>query len=434
MEIQLQTPKTSPIYDVTHPVFAKVRTTKILGATPEEEAAAEAGTLKSKAIWENYWAGVSPETRAEISDSMSGAASKKSPNLTSGSTLPAGSQAPSLSRENLLPGGSEPSIRPTEPLASLQNIGGITPPPSNLSIPEIAEKFKAGVPPPTKDFFGQQLSKFDVSDDAKSIFNQTSEAFKGRIDESRRGVQTWRDTARLADNMGMTFQDLLKRTKGQPMNAEQLEAAKGLVGASLERVSAARTAYASARTAQNLLALEGEIARHAAVQESFLGARAEAGRALQILRKVTAARALPEEAQQAALDAIRGRGLTKEIADRLATIDPNDISAINKFIRDVTKAKTSDKIFEYYMNSILSSPLTHKANIEGNLLFSALKIPEKAAAAMADYGISKFTGKRTAFLGEAPREAYSFFSGINNGVRKGLRALSSAPSETKWAW
>lgn len=429
MEIQLQTPKSSPVYDVTHDLFSKFRTSNVLNLTHEEAVTAAKAGEQSKAIWDNYLAGISPETRSAISESMSGLAEKNSPTVTPGLTSAAGRQTPSLRIENT--SGAELSMRPTIPFGSLPNEGAITSPPSNLSIPEIAEKFKPGAPPPGKDFFGQQLAKFDVSDDAKSVFAQTSEAFKGRIAEARRGVQEWKDTARLADSMGMTFQDLLKRTKGQPMNAEQLEAAKGLVGASLERVSAARTAYASARTTQNLLALEGEISRHAAVQESFLGARAEAGRALQILRKVTAARALPEEAQQAALDAIRGRGLTKEIADRLASIDPNDIAGINKFIRDVSKAKTSDKIFEYYMNSILSSPLTHKANIEGNLLFAALKIPEKAATAIADYGISKVTGKRTAFIGEAPREAYSFFSGINNGVRKGLRALSSIPSETK---
>lgn len=429
MEIQLQTPKSSPIYDVTHDMFSEFRKSNILKLTKEEQAAAARAGEQSKAAWDNYLAGISPETRAAISESMSGLAEKNSPTVTLGLTSAAGRQTPSLRMENT--SGAELSMRPTIPFGSLPNEGAIKPPPSNLSIPEIAEKFKAGAPPPGKDFFGQQLAKFDVSDDARSVFAQTSDAFKGRINEARRGVQEWKDTERLAEDLGMTFQDLLKRNKGQPMNAEQLEAAKGLVGASLERVSAARTAYATAPTAVNLLSLEGEIARHAAVQESFLGARAEAGRALQILRKVTSARALPEEAQQAALDAIGGRTLTEDVAKRLAAIDPNDIAAINKFIRDVTKAKTSDQIFEFYMNNILSNPLTHKANVEGNLLFAAMKVPEKVANAAIDYGISKFTGKRTAYLGEAPREAYSLLSGIKNGVRKGLLALRSGPSETK---
>lgn len=429
MEIQLQTPKSSPIYDVTHDMFSEFRKSNILKLTKEEQAAAARAGEQSKAAWDNYLAGISPETRAAISESMSGLAEKNSPTVTLGLTSAAGRQTPSLRMENT--SGAELSMRPTIPFGSLPNEGAIKPPPSNLSIPEIAEKFKAGVPPPTKDFFGQQVEKFAVSDDARSVLAQTSEAFKGQINESRRGVQTWRDTAKLADDLGMTFQDLLKFNKGQPMNAEQIEAAKGLVGASMEQVNAAREAYAALPTAKNLLDFEGAIAQHAAIQERFYGARAELGRAMNIMRKVTAARSLPEEAQQAALESIRGNKVSKEILARLAAIDPNDIAAINKFIRDVTKAKTSDQIFEFYMNNILSNPLTHKANVEGNLLFAAMKVPEKVANAAIDYGISKFTGKRTAYLGEAPREAYSLLSGIKNGVRKGLLALRSGPSETK---
>lgn len=429
MEIQLQTPKSSPIYDVTHDMFSEFRKSNILKLTKEEQAAAARAGEQSKAAWDNYLAGISPETRAAISESMSGLAEKNSPTVTLGLTSAAGRQTPSLRMENT--SGAELSMRPTIPFGSLPNEGAIKPPPSNLSIPEIAEKFKAGVPPPTKDFFGQQVAKFAVSDDARSVLAQTSEAFKGQINESRRGVQTWRDTAKLADDLGMTFQDLLKFNKGQPMNAEQIEAAKGLVGASMEQVNAAREAYAALPTAKNLLDFEGAIAQHAAIQERFYGARAELGRAMNIMRKVTAARSLPEEAQQAALESIRGNKVSKEILARLASIDPNDIAAINKFIRDVTKAKTSDQIFEFYMNNILSNPLTHKANVEGNLLFAAMKVPEKVANAAIDYGISKFTGKRTAYLGEAPREAYSLLSGIKNGVRKGLLALRSGPSETK---
>lgn len=429
MEIQLQTPKSSPIYDVTHDMFSEFRKSNILKLTKEQRAAAGRAGEQSKAAWDNYLAGISPETRAAISESMSGLAEKNSPTVTLGLTSAAGRQTPSLRMENT--SGAELSMRPTIPFGSLPNEGAIKPPPSNLSIPEIAEKFKAGVPPPTKDFFGQQVAKFAVSDDARSVLAQTSEAFKGQINESRRGVQTWRDTAKLADDLGMTFQDLLKFNKGQPMNAEQIEAAKGLVGASMEQVNAAREAYAALPTAKNLLDFEGAIAQHAAIQERFYGARAELGRAMNIMRKVTAARSLPEEAQQAALESIRGNKVSKEILARLAAIDPNDIAAINKFIRDVTKATTTEQVLEYYMGSILSGPFTQKANIEGQMLFIASKVPEKVFSAIADYGISKFTGKRTIYFGEAPREAYSVLSGIKTGVRRGLATLRGAASETK---
>lgn len=271
-----------------------------------------------------------------------------------------------------------------------------------------------------EDVFGQQLSKFNVSDDAKGIFKETSEIFKGRIDEARRGVQDWGETERLADQLGMSVKDLTRRRAGQAFNAEELEAAKGLVGRSLMDVNAARTAYAANPSDEALVQLNKAIAKHAVVQGSFLGARAEAGRALQILRKVT------DPAQgniEKVIEMLGGRELTKEIAGKLATIDPSDIPALNKFIRDSMKAKTSDQLYFVWINSILSSPWTHARNTIGNSMLALSKPVEKVFRGGIDALAGTVTGKRTAYAAEAVPEAYGLARGLGDGLRKGLYTL-----------
>src|SRR3990167_2517239 len=53
------------------------------------------------------------------------------------------------------------------------------------------------------------FGKIDTADDVKSVMGQMADAFAGKIDASRRGVQSNEETVKLADQMGMTVPDLL---------------------------------------------------------------------------------------------------------------------------------------------------------------------------------------------------------------------------------
>lgn len=316
-----------------------------------------------------------------------------------------------------------PPVSPA-PAAAAPPAPELPPPP-----PGAAEKItQAGTQAvPEKDIFGQQLKKFDVADDARAVFDETSKLYEKNIDAARRGKIDFVGTKQLADDLGMDYETLVKRNKGQAFNAEQLDAAKGLVGRSLTDVIDARNAYAAEPTEENLAKMMTSIARNAAAQESFLGARAEAGRALSILRRVT------EPADQAAqnfsdvLKAVGGKeGVPEEVAKRLAMIDPTDVGALNKFVRSVVKAKTVDQVYEVWLNGLLSSPLTHMRNISGNTAFLASKPAETLVQSLYDRGASIFTGKRTMFAGEAPAEVYGFLRGISDGTQRFLQSLKGA--------
>lgn len=328
-------------------------------------------------------------------------------------------------------------VKPPEPLVT--DAGPATPPPTEP--PPAAAPGGTGTPPPTeppaailnatppapeKDIFGQQLSKFNVSENGKAIFDATSKEFAKTIDASRRGVIDFAGTKELADNLGMDTTELIKRNAGTAFNAEQLEAAKGLVGRSLEDVNAARTAYQAAATPENLVELNRVIARHALVQDSFLGARAEAGRALSILRKTTDPAAGNIDR---VLQAIGGKELNEEMATRLSAIDPTNIGDLNRFVRDSVKATTAQQVYEVWLNGVLSSPLSHVKNMAGNTMDMMLKVPEKVFRGVIDMGAGMFTGERTAYVGEAPAEVYGLLKGIPDGVRRAMHAIVNGVPE-----
>lgn len=282
------------------------------------------------------------------------------------------------------------------------------------------------------DIFNQQLNKFNVSEDAQAVFQETSKIFKPRIDKARRGKIDFKGTEELARNLGMTPEDLLKRRKGKAFNAEELEAAKGLTGRSLNDVNASRQAYLENPNPENLVKLNASISRHAATQESFMGARAEAGRALQILRKSTDPADIAQQNFDDLLKAFGGREFSEEMAKRLASIDPTDVAGLNRFIRGSIKAKTTDQLYEVWINGLLSSPVTQVRNIMGNSLFISSKVPEKATKALVDTAISPFfSGARTRLAGEAKQELFAIGKGLADGTRRALHALRTGVPEAK---
>jgi len=63
-----------------------------------------------------------------------------------------------------------------------------------------------------------------------------------------------------------------------------------------------------------------------------------------------------------------------------------------------------DKGYEFWLNNILSGPWTHTVNITSNTLFATTKPLEKGLYSIWDVPLSWFTGKRTHYFAEIPRQ------------------------------
>lgn len=298
--------------------------------------------------------------------------------------------------------------------------------PKGLPLTDDAAKRILEVRPPveSRDIFGQQVNKFNVSDDAKAIFNETSKIFKPQIEKAKRGKISFQETQQLADDLGMTFKDLTK-FRGRAMNAEEILAAKGLNATSLNEVNVAKNSYLQNPTTENLVVLNQAISRHALVQASVKGASSEIGRALSIHRKLINPADIKQKNFETVLEAMGGRELTEEMAAKLAKIDPSDVAGLNKFVREYTEASFADKVYEYFINSILSNPITQVRNLISNASFLASKIPEKLVKGSLDLATSTITGKRTVFAGEAKGEAAAFFRAIPEATHRFLTTLKT---------
>lgn len=249
------------------------------------------------------------------------------------------------------------------------------------------------------------LNNIETPDDVKTIIDRVAEADAADINDARRQVITNVELPKLADDLGMTVDDLLARRQGEAFNAEQILAARKILIASGEHlIKLAKEA--STGGDMQLAMFRRAMAQHKAIQAQVSGMTAEAGRALQSFNIVAASSREQERAIKEALEASGGLEVNQRMAQMMSQLD--DPAQVGKFVKDASKATNMDMLYEVWINGLLSSPTTHAVNALSNVMVAALTVGERRIASM--FGDAIQAGESTAQL-----------KGMVDGARDGLR-------------
>lgn len=282
-------------------------------------------------------------------------------------------------------------------------------------------KVKSPYTPKPKKVKAPNLENIQSTNDIKNIIKTTANDYKGVINKSRRGVVTHTETKELADALNLTTGKLFKRTKGKALNAEELTAARNLLVNSAENVSKLAKEARDAGSPEALVNFRKALDRHVAIQKEVQGASAEAGRALEALKIKAKPQRTKAEFYKKVLEATGGEELTEEMAKKVAMIDTSDFLAMNKFLANISKAKTTDKVFEFWVNSILSNPQTHLVNILSNSLVRLSTPAERGIAAGLDLLRQPIPGtKQERYLGEVAADIVGMGHGFAEGARRAV--------------
>lgn len=285
--------------------------------------------------------------------------------------------------------------------------------------------------------YGQELPKYagninldrvgaDYS--VKKLILDTSDQYKPMIDESRRGIITHEETKALADDLGMTVEDLLQRRKGQAFNAEEVTAARDILNTSATRLNDIRAKAAELGSDEALIEFRKAFDTHALIQAEVSGAAAEAGRALSAHRMSSS----PSKNYKAMLDALGGREVNEAILRRFGEVDVNNVQEVNRFIKEFTRVKKRSMIYEAWMSFLLSGVKTHVVNTVSNVLTFGTKPLETLAVSGVEAVRRTVKGDpRTRFVGEMKHELIGAKAGISDGVTGALRAWrEELPADT----
>lgn len=258
------------------------------------------------------------------------------------------------------------------------------------------------------------LRRIRGSDDLKKTQALLTEAFRGEINEARRGEITLEQTAAMARELGMTPAQLLASRKGQAFNAEEITAARALRQSVFEEfqrtASRVRSATATDLDRADLVRLT---ALYDATARQVQGATAEAGRSLSALRVESGAERIQvRRIRQLVRDFQGASGKELEtFADMV--IQLKDPAALTKFAAEANRATLGQKLVEVWINGLLSNPVTHAANQISNASTALWSVPETyLAAAMGAPGRQP---GRVRF-----REGNARLFGLVQGMREGL--------------
>jgi len=230
-----------------------------------------------------------------------------------------------------------------------------------------------------------------------------------------RSVQSIERTDALAQELVLDLSRPLP--KGTALNAEQMRHVVNLVAPLQERVTAlAGEVAANPGDDAVKLDLQRASTRLANVLFSYSGARAEAGRTLNILREQ--AKALDVGDAKAIL-AARRLGVDADSIAKVIAASPNDPVSQYRQLRDMYRPDWKDKLKWYYYTNILSGPQTHVRNLVSNTVNLALRPATTPFAAAADAAGAKLTGRqREVFLGEAPIQLQQMYHALPDAWNK----------------
>lgn len=315
-------------------------------------------------------------------------------------------------RDFLLPG------TPTGPRATVAMLAGKDDPTSFLQATTAGDLPDRAV--------NINLARLDTPDDIKATIAAVADINREGIDAARRGEMSFAATQALANDLGMTPEQLLTRRSGQAFNAEEALAARQMLASSADNLTSlaalVRTGTADDVTQwkfRKAMALHGEI------QAQVSGMTAEAGRALSAFRIPAGGDAEKLRAIRETLDTAGGPQFAREIAERLATID--SLQGVNTFVDQAKKATTGDMLFEAWINGLLSNPPTHAVNVMSNTLTQLWSVPERYLAA----GIGKMMNSADGVQGgEAVAQLFGMVQAQKDAFRLAWRALRTGePSD-----
>lgn len=271
-----------------------------------------------------------------------------------------------------------------------------------IKVPEFKTGAKKAKPERAQNI---NLAKLNTTEDVQNLLDRVAQADSKAINKARREVITNQELPKLADDLGMSVDDLMNRRQGEAFNAEQILAARKILVASGENLIELSKKAADGGDTE-LALFRRAMSHHRAIQLQVSGMTAEAGRALQSFNIIAESSRAQQRAIKEALDGFGGSEVNQKMAQMFAELD--DPAQVGRLVRKANKVTTADMLYEVWINGLLSSPTTHAVNILSNTMVAALTVGERRLARAIGGNIP-------------PGETTAQMKGLIDGARDGLR-------------
>ncbi|MCR4346496.1 MAG: hypothetical protein NUV55_04750 [Sulfuricaulis sp.] len=264
------------------------------------------------------------------------------------------------------------------------------------------------------------LPKFDYINnpaELQSAVARTIELYGDKIQAQRRGTVSHEQSLleakqKLADILGTTGERLPGTAGNQAeIMARAFIAERAYVD--LMQKGKAISELGANATGEQVTQFLAQTERTAMIFSEFMGVRAEAGRALEMLKSTSKLTKKLEQMTEV-IESYGGRERITEFA-RVAS-EADSPAAAGRAARKYSDPTVLEKVIEAWKASILSGPTTHMANLTGNISSLSMTIPERALAGFIGRVRGSAAGERVELV-----ETHALITGMSRGVMDGLK-------------
>lgn len=265
------------------------------------------------------------------------------------------------------------------------------------------------------------LERMNTTQDVLQFQNILTQAAEKEIGKQK---ISWDETVKAAQDLGWDEKEFLKASKRKGgFSAAEIHAMRQINANGLHdlfKTIQDMPADRALRTDEMRSGIVDKITNYVEIMKSTSQKSSEAGRALNIHKKMIEDNpefigdAYRRKVLKKMMDDLGGKEMTDQMIDDLKHVDFSNPKEVRDIIQKYHKAGWFDMIYEGWMNGLLSAPTTHAANILGNTLTIATKIPETAVMGV-------LRGKIP--VGEVKSEFVGMWQGMKDGVRSATKAF-----------
>lgn len=258
----------------------------------------------------------------------------------------------------------------------------------------------------------------------RKLILDVSDTYADLIQKKRMSGISHEETMALADSLGLSSDSLVRATQRKTGKlSAYITAARDVLVTSATKLHKLAQEYGTNPTEENRARFNHSFQNHAAWQADVGGASSEIGRALGA-HKITSRDKgyITSKLYEQIMRRAGKKGLNAEQIRRLATLDPSDPYAINKFLREIAEVRFGDKLYEAWINSLLFSFQTNIVNTGSNIAMALDKLATTTTAAALEAPKVLVGKERNIYFGEIP----STFKGMWHGLRVGAERMAFA--------
>lgn len=271
------------------------------------------------------------------------------------------------------------------------------------------------------------FARIDTEQDVEELFNATEAAFSKEIDQARGGAHVSFDQLKeMAEATGAGMKSLESLYQGTDGLASRFFAHRAMLVASGEKVvTLAR--IASEGSPEAILAANKQVKLHALIQAKVAGVQTEIARAMAAMRMTASSADFAANEVNSLIKSLGGHEAQMDFFKKLADIPTEQ--GRNLAVRMGSMAKTRSALVESITMAKLLSPVTHVANMTGNLLVAIGTIAEKAGASAIGTVLRSGDAIKA---GEAKAQLFGMMGGLQDALgitMQGVSALKTSAGE-----